>query len=358
MRILTFLVSLILMVCLLGFSNSSAYGQDVANGIDALNSHPPIRLIVDGAEANPEENTLQLVSGRAVISLPTAQTIFPCQSEWGTAGELVLICEGKRIQLFPAQDIMLVNSLPQELEIAPFTAADGTLFLPLRSLAEILDYTVIYDEAGRCVYLNSPGYEPLAPGQPIPAQPAVTVDYNSLPTWGNILTVPGLTELWKGESVITGYFTRLIDKSPGRTTNVLLSSSKINNTVLPPGGVFSFNQTVGPRTAQSGYRDAKIFAGQKVVTGIGGGICQTSSTIYNAVLEAGLQVLERYPHSMRVAYAPPGRDATISWGSADFKFRNNQDFPIKLMLKVEGGYVFAAMVKAEPEKQASIPSNL
>lgn len=358
MRILKSVVIFSFMVCLFGFAAEAAYGQGIGDERKALNGNPAVRLIIDGEPIKPLDITIPLVSGRAVISLTAVQAIFPCQSEWGPAGELVLIGEGKRIQLFPGENIIIVNSQPLELEIAPIKTADGILFLPLRSVGEALDYSVIYDEAQHFIYLNSPGYEPPPPGQPLPTQPPVVIDYNSLPTWGNIFAVPGLTELWQGETIITGYFTRLVDKSPGRTTNVILSSSKINNTVLPPGDVFSFNQTVGPRTAQGGYQNAKIFAGKKVITGIGGGICQTSTTIYNVVLDAGLQVLERYPHSMRVAYAPLGRDASVSWGSTDFKFRNNQDFPLKIMLKVEGGYVFAALVKAEPENPLPSVSNL
>lgn len=345
------------MLVLLLFSGTTAQGQN-AVGLTGFNdSKPFIHLFVDGAEVNPENAPAQLSSGRTFISLPALQNIFPCQNEWGAEGELVLIGEGKRIQLFPGKNEMLINSLPQTLETAPYQSDDGSLILPLRAVGEALDYTVIYDEVSHSVHLNSPGYQPLPQAVPIPNQPTIIVDYKALPTWGNVLSVAGLAEMWKGEQIITGYFTRLVDTSPGRTTNVVLSSAKVNGTILQPGEVFSFNRTVGPRTAQGGYQNAKIFAGKKVVTGIGGGVCQTSSTLYNLALEAGLQVLERYPHSLKVVYAPPQRDATVSWGGADLKFRNTLSTPVKILCQVDNGYVFAAMVKAEPISPAAAVSS-
>ncbi len=110
----------------------------------------------------------------------------------------------------------------------------------------------------------------------------------------------------------------------GRNTNIELAAAAINNYLLFPGELFSFNRAIGPQTVERGYELAPVIVGGSVVPGLGGGICQVSSTLYNAVLEAGLEVVERYPHSQPVGYVPPGKDATVS-DYLDFKFRNNRD---------------------------------
>ncbi|MEW5785746.1 MAG: VanW family protein [Bacillota bacterium] len=121
-----------------------------------------------------------------------------------------------------------------------------------------------------------------------------------------------------------GAYRTWIGGGGGRATNIILATAALNNYILFPGDLFSFNAANGPRTAARGYQPAPVIVGNTVVPGLGGGVCQVSSTLYNAVLQAGLEVVERYPHSQPVGYVPPGRDATIS-DYLDFKFRNNTD---------------------------------
>lgn len=121
-----------------------------------------------------------------------------------------------------------------------------------------------------------------------------------------------------------GRYHTYIGGGGGRATNVILATNLMNNVLLAPGEVFSFNKTVGPVTHERGYELAPIIVGDSIVPGVGGGICQVASTLYNAVLFAKLEVVERYPHSQPVGYVPPGRDATVST-DLDFKFRNNTD---------------------------------
>ena len=121
-----------------------------------------------------------------------------------------------------------------------------------------------------------------------------------------------------------------------RLNNIVLSSQAINGTVLNPGDVFSFNGIVGQRTAAKGYKEAGAYVGGRVVQETGGGICQTSSTIYDCVLHTDLEVVERSAHRFTVSYLPYGNDATINWGSLDFKFRNNTDYPIRIEAVVTG----------------------
>ncbi len=102
-----------------------------------------------------------------------------------------------------------------------------------------------------------------------------------------------------------------------------MAAEALNNALVYSGKTFSFNERVGPRTPDRGYLKAIIFVNKKQVEGYGGGVCQVSTTLYNAVLDAGLRVMERHPHSLPVSYVPKGKDATVNFGTADFKFKNN-----------------------------------
>lgn len=116
----------------------------------------------------------------------------------------------------------------------------------------------------------------------------------------------------------------------GRTTNVKLACDFTNNIILNPGDEYSYNKSVGPRTYERGFKDATVYVAGTTEDGVGGGICQVSSTIYSAVLHADLEISERHNHSYMVTYVPFGEDATVVYGSKDFKFVNNTDYPIKL----------------------------
>ena len=123
----------------------------------------------------------------------------------------------------------------------------------------------------------------------------------------------------------------------GRTTNLKLAAGKINGKVLLVGEEFSYNQTVGERTIAAGYKMAATYSGGKVVDGLGGGICQISSTLYDAVVFADLDVTVRRNHQFVTSYLPGGKDATVVWGAQDFKFKNSRKYPIKITATVSGG---------------------
>lgn len=120
----------------------------------------------------------------------------------------------------------------------------------------------------------------------------------------------------------------------GRSQNILLSSEAIQHHVLGPGDEFSFNKVVGERTRERGYQEANEIINNEFVIGIGGGICQTSSTLFNAIDSAGLFVMERHAHSRDIGYVPPNRDATVSWGGPDFRFTNPYDQPVLIRTEV------------------------
>ncbi|MGL5512692.1 MAG: VanW family protein [Sporomusa sp.] len=121
-----------------------------------------------------------------------------------------------------------------------------------------------------------------------------------------------------------------------RTTNVKLSAQKINGKLLFPGQIFSFNDTVGPREKSHGFKEAMEIINGEFVPGIGGGVCQVSSTLYNTVLLAGLSIVERTNHSKPLSYVPLGRDATVADNALDFKFANNGSAPVMIVAETVG----------------------
>lgn len=130
-----------------------------------------------------------------------------------------------------------------------------------------------------------------------------------------------------------------------RTTNLRLACEAINGTVLEPGEIFSFNEIVGQRTAEKGYKEGIIYAdGGASESEIGGGICQIASMIYYCTLLADFQIVEREPHMYVVTYVDPGMDATVYWGSLDFQFRNTNSTPVMVNTTVENGLVSVSLV--------------
>lgn len=130
------------------------------------------------------------------------------------------------------------------------------------------------------------------------------------------------------EDVIVASYTTYFNKTDvGRNKNIELSAKAINNVILGSGDQFSFNTVVGPRDEANGYQPAPEIINKKVVMGIGGGICQTSSTLFNAVDQIPIKFIERHHHSLDVGYVPKGRDATVSYGGLDFRFQNTTEVP-------------------------------
>ncbi|RMA97368.1 VanW family protein [Thermoactinomyces vulgaris] len=143
------------------------------------------------------------------------------------------------------------------------------------------------------------------------------------------------------KNLIGSYTTKFNPGNVNRTTNMQLASNEIHNLVMLPGEKFSFNQVVGERTEARGYKTAHVIVKGEYTEGIGGGICQVSSTLYNSTDRAGLKMLRVVHHSADVDYVPKGRDATVSWGGPDFRFQNNLDAPILLRIFINGGELTA-----------------
>ncbi|MBR1472250.1 MAG: VanW family protein [Lachnospiraceae bacterium] len=139
--------------------------------------------------------------------------------------------------------------------------------------------------------------------------------------------------------VSTHYNTRI-----GRATNVQLASERIHNTVLQPGEEFSYSRQILPRTKANGYVMATVYQNRQHAQGIGGGICQVSSTTYAALLDAGIPVTERHAHSLPVSYIAPGRDATIASPSLDLRFVNVYDYPLCIQSFYANGNITVMML--------------
>lgn len=129
------------------------------------------------------------------------------------------------------------------------------------------------------------------------------------------------------EVVVASYTTYFNRADLGRNKNIELSARAIHNVIVGSGDYFSFNTIVGPRDEANGYQPAPEIINKKVVMGIGGGICQTSSTLFNAVDQIPIKYVERHHHSLDVGYVPKGRDATVSYDTLDFRFQNSNDVP-------------------------------
>ena len=145
-----------------------------------------------------------------------------------------------------------------------------------------------------------------------------------------------------------------------RSHNVALAAKTINGTVLLPGETFSYNGILGNTNKEKGYKLGTAYVGGKVVESYGGGICQVSSTLYNSVLYANLEIVERYNHSYIVNYVPAGRDATVAYGGKDFKFKNNRNYPIKIVSSAKNGVVSISImgIKEEIEYEVELTSQV
>jgi len=160
---------------------------------------------------------------------------------------------------------------------------------------------------------------------------------------------PEITSESIRESIVEigSFSTEILDGQKSRVNNIKVASDYINGVEIMPGEEFSFNGALGRRTKEKGYKKAPIIIktkrGPKKGYGVGGGICQISTTLYNAALEAGLEITERHQHSKKVPYIEKGKDATVVYGGADLKFVNNRNNPIVINVNVSDGRVIVKL---------------
>lgn len=166
------------------------------------------------------------------------------------------------------------------------------------------------------------------------------------------------SELAKITEVMAEFSTKFPAYQTSRNTNIRLASSKLDGQILLPGEQLSFNTCVGRRTVKDGYKVAPVLVNGRHDTGIGGGICQVSTTLYNASLLADLKIVKRNNHSIPSVYVPVGRDATVDYGSLDFVIENNQKVPIAVTSHFESGKItFRVLGQKVPGKSVKITTS-
>jgi vancomycin resistance protein YoaR len=221
----------------------------------------------------------------------------------------------------------------------------GLLAWELESLVRVLAQTVEFPprEAGR----------ERVTGRLIPHLPGVSVDMPA--TVGEVLSAQAGSQLrlqlltvpprHTTADILTlthalGGYATVLSGSAGRRENIRLAASLLNYTLLYPGQSFSFNLTIGPITEARGFRKAPVIIGEELVPGVGGGVCQVATTLFNAAVSAGLSILERHGHSRPVSYVPPGRDATVAQYYKDLRFRNITKDPVLIRAGSDGHRVW------------------
>ena len=149
-----------------------------------------------------------------------------------------------------------------------------------------------------------------------------------------------------GDETIGGASTRLLDKEDNRVHNIALVVDKLNGTIIQPGDKFSFNDSVGERSEERGFREATALFGKEKIRAFGGGVCQVSTTIYQAARNAGLEIEERHQHKKKIPYAEVGEDATVDF-AADFDlvFENSTDRPIEIIVSRDEDHVHVTIDK-------------
>lgn len=164
---------------------------------------------------------------------------------------------------------------------------------------------------------------------------------------------------WRPSSrnfVLGGYSTSLAARTFSQRANAVRAASRLNGVIIAPGAVFSFNRAVGPWSADSGFLKAPVSYDGDMVLDWGGGVCQTSSTLYNAALIAGLEIVERSPHTWAPNYVSPGRDAAVAQTDTDLRLRNAYRYPVRIVCRTTGERLLIEFRGAEQGPMASVHS--
>ncbi len=243
------------------------------------------------------------------------------------------ILEAYRTNDFTPVEFAYDVTAPDELDLEALHAANTVA--PVNAVLNETDYTITHEVLGYGFDLEALKAKLAEAGE----GQTVTVDFTYLPaelTWAAIDAT-----LFKD---VLGSVSTNHTSDSNRNTNLRLACKALNGKIIRPGETFSYNETLGKRTEAKGYKPAGAYMAGKTVETVGGGICQVSSTLYYACLKADLEIVERTAHGYTVSYMPYGMDATVSWGSLDYKFKNNTDYPIRIEAGVSGGQVHVKLI--------------
>jgi len=264
---------------------------------------------------------------------------------------------------FPAEELTIEDSNNNRVQVIKrsevFTSIEDPLFIDhnkKRNIAGHLNQQV-YQKPENAKVLNS--------GAILPEKTGLELDYNQFEKQyihflakGDIatlqiptkrihprVTAEVLSEI--KEKKIGAYVTYFPKQHAERTLNIKLAAKAIDSHVIFPGERFSFNKVVGERTEERGYERAPVIIKGEFAEDVGGGICQVSSTLYNAVNLEGVEIVERYAHSRDVSYVPPGKDATVSWHGPDFAFVNRYNQPLLIRASAQNGQMQISIFTSE-----------
>lgn len=246
--------------------------------------------------------------------------------------------------------VTLASAPPKDLTLEDF---DASVYAdPVDAHFEIVDneVKVVNETNGR--YINKEEAAALIPNVKEGGEPVEIPFYYSYPS---VLSADLNGKLFA--NTMASYSTSYASSGSNRASNVARAASLINGKILMPGDVFSFNDTVGRRTVANGFKTAPEYVDGKTVDGIGGGTCQVSSTLYNAVLYADLEIVTRTNHMFTVAYVANGQDATVADSGPDFKFKNNSPYPIKISAYTGGGQITVAIIGTNYEPKHEVKIN-
>ena len=289
-----------------------------------------------------------------VPTMPLAPAVSTAQAEEraGAAaaylkGPLVLRYRSRAVTLKPAQlaALLAVNTgadaaqFPLTFDNPRAAARLHRLFAwaerePIDARVEVRGNQLIITRSGDGVALDMPAL--VADMNAAAAGGSLRVVFIRLRTVAPKYTTQGLQDM--GLSALGSEFTTYYDPhNKTRAANIALAARLVDNTIVPPGKVFSLNETLGPRTLNRGFDYAPVIVGGVLRQGVGGGICQFATTLFNAVFFAGLPAVERHPHTFAIEHYPVGRDASVAWGGADFKFRNTSGHPLMIRCWASSG---------------------
>lgn len=255
---------------------------------------------------------------------------------------------------------IVIDALYQEILDAYMSANYELQYIYTETVPEPIDLDALYEKY-HCIepvnaVIDEDTYE-ITEGKPgfgFRMTDAIIAFENAKPGDTVTLTLTELEPEYTSETLGTKLFTDVLSYydsphvyNPTRTHNLELACKAINGTIVKPGETFSFNKTVGERTAEKGYGEAGVYVGGETVQQLGGGVCQVASTIFYCTIKADLEVVERAEHQFLPSYIPYGMDATVYWGSLDYKWRNNTPYPIRIDASVSDGYVHIRFVGTE-----------
>lgn len=228
-------------------------------------------------------------------------------------------------------------------------------------LAVLLAFTVIICTVTGCTASGDKEEETSETTTETTTKPTTTEDLATTFKESDTMKIyPGLSKDSEGDypyelATYTSYY-RSSDET--RTANLKAAVSKLNNIKIPDDAVFSFNQTVGKRTVTAGYETAKVINGGEFVDGLGGGVCQVSSTLFECVLRANVEIVYRTNHSLEIGYVPLGGDATVQWNSKDFKFKNTLGCYVRIKMTCEGGKLTCKLYGKKDVKPDNVKINI